>query len=137
MNGSMWTRVWVICATLLIAGCTTFSQSMDRIRAGMDKDEVLSRLGSPKRTFRENGLDNWIYLYFQGDQEFRRDVVFESGKVIRVTRATLSRKSSFHLELENSNSVEEFEAAVRAQQKKSEGFKYIDGGPNESPQKTP
>lgn len=133
----MWTRLWVICATIALAGCTTFSQTMDRIKPGMDKDEVLSRLGNPKRTFRENGLDNWIYMYFQDDLEYRRDVVFENGKVIRVTRGTLARKSSFHLELENSNTPEEYEAAVRAQQKRSNGFKYIDGGPNESPQKTP
>ncbi len=133
----MWTRLWVIGATIVLAGCTTFSQTMDRIKPGMDKDEVLSRLGNPKRTFREDGLDNWIYMYFQDDQEYRRDVVFENGKVIRVTRGTLARKSSFYLELENSNTPEEYEAAVRAPQKKSNGFKYKDGGPHDSPQKTP
>lgn len=134
----MWTRLWVICATLAIAaGCTTFSQSMDRIKAGMDKDEVLSRIGSPKRTFRENGLDNWTYLFFEDNKEWRRDVVFENGKVIRVTRATISQKSSFHLELENTNTPEEFEAAVRAHQRKGGSFKYIDGGPAENAEKTP
>lgn len=137
MSRSMWTRLWVICLTILLTGCSTFSQTMDRIKPGMDKDEVLSRLGNPKRTFRENGVDNWIYLYYQDDQEYRRDVVFANGKVIRVTRATLTRKSSFHLELENSNSPEEFEAIVRAQQKKKSQFKYIDGLPAEAPEKSP
>lgn len=131
----MWKSLWVFSACLVIAGCATFSQTMDRVKIGWDKDQVLNELGSPKRTFRENGLDYWTYLYFQGSQEWRRDVIFENGKVVRVTRATLANKSAFQLQLENSGSVEEFEAAVRAHQKKSSNFKYIDGGGEEPPEK--
>ncbi len=133
----MWKKLWVMFAVLTAVGCTSFSKTMDEIKVGMDKDEVLNRLGSPKRTFRENSLDYWTYLYYQDNKEWRRDVVFENSKVIRVTRASLAHKSAFQLQLENSNSPEEFEAAVRAQQKKNSNFKYIDGLPAEAPEKQP
>ena len=131
----MWKNLLVLGFALVLTSCTSFSKTMDQIRVGWDKDQVLSELGSPKRTFRENSLDYWTYLYFQNSQEWRRDVVFENGKVIRVTRATLANKSAFQLQLENSNNVEEFEAAVRAHQKSSSNFKYIDGGPGDGEEK--
>lgn len=131
----MWKKLWVLFMVLAAVGCATFSQTMDQIKVGMDKDEVLSKLGSPKRTFRENSLDYWTYLFYQDNKEWRRDVVFENSKVIRVTRATLANKSAFQLQLENSKSPEEFEAAVRAQQKKNSNFKFIDGLPAEESEK--
>ncbi len=121
----MWRAFLTMGIFCTLAGCASFPETMDRIKAGMDKGEVLEILGNPKRTFRENGLDYWTYLYFENNQEWRRDVVFEGGKVIRVTRPTPTAKSGWQRDLENSTTIEEYEAKARAINRKSERFKPI------------
>lgn len=78
--------LWV--GFLLLSACATMSveESLDKLKVGMDKDEVLRSAGNPRRTFREKGQDNWIYVYFHGDTELNRIVVFEDGKVAKVNR---------------------------------------------------
>lgn len=92
----------------------------------MDKDYILSKIGNPKRTFRSNGQDHWIYVYFKDDVEMSRQVDFVDGKVLKVGRA-LSRKS-LEKALENSESMEEYESKAREHQRKNSKFKDIDGG---------
>lgn len=126
----MWKRLWILGAAIGFVGCSSISQHLQQIRAGMDKSEVLNIAGSPKFTFRQNSQDHWAYFYHSGNQEWRRDVVFENGKVIRVTKPT-SGKDKSQRELESSNSMEEFEAIAREQQRRSGQFKYIDGLPDD------
>lgn len=78
--------LWV--GFLLLSACASVSveDSLEKLKVGMDKDEVLRSAGNPKRTFREKGQDNWIYVYFRGDTEMNRIVRFEDGKVARVDR---------------------------------------------------
>ena len=79
----------------------------------MDKAAVLETVGNPKRTYRDRGEDHWIYVYFDGERELSREVVFEGGKVERVTRARA--KTNWDKELENNSSSSD------------SGFKTLDG----------
>lgn len=126
----MWKRLWILGAIATLAGCTTMSQQLEQVRAGMDKGEVLSAVGNPKFTFRVNGQDHWAYFFNNANQEWRRDVVFEDGKVIRVTRPT-SGKDKSQREIEGAQNMEEFEAIAREQQRRNGKFKYIDGLPDD------
>ena len=111
---------------LLLTGCaTSVPLALDEIRPGMDKDQVLEKAGNPARTFREAAQDHWIYSYFRGDEEWRRDIIFDSGKVIKVSRAL--SKNNWMSNLENSESMEEYEAQAREHEKRANNFKSIDG----------
>lgn len=122
-------RLMIITFMLSLISCaSTVPKALDRLQVGMDKDDVLRLAGNPKRTFRSQGQDHWIYTYYIDDQEWRRDVVFESQRVIRVTRATPTAKEKRGLE--DAETMEEFESKARSRQKASD-FQYIDGGPAE------
>lgn len=116
-------QIWLV--MLFLVGCAS-TPSLDSIRPGMDKDEVLREVGNPKRTFRANSQDHWIYVYFVGEQEYARQIDFAQGKVVKVGRPVA--KNSLEKQLENAESMEEFEAKAREQQRKSSKFKNIDGG---------
>ena len=109
----------------VVAGCTSMSESFKQIHAGMDKGEVLQILDNPKFTFREDSQDHWAYFYHSNGQEWRRDVIFENGKVIRVTRPTAKEK--WQKDIESSSSIEEYEHIAREHQKRSSNFKSIGG----------
>jgi hypothetical protein len=103
-----------------LAGCaTSVHRALDEVRPGADKDIVLGTAGNPTRTFRENGQDHWIYVYYQKDQPWLRDVIFEDGQVTRVTRPAAA-KESWQKDLERAKSMEEFEHKAREHQRKSE-----------------
>ena len=90
----------VIFLTVLIAACSSTSKDFSaEVREGMDKDEVLKIAGSPKRTFRSNSQDHWIYVFFKKEDEYSRQVSFEDGKVVKVSRP--SQKHNWGQELEN------------------------------------
>lgn len=123
----MWKMAWTLAATLAIASCTSIQQDLQQVRAGMEKGQVLQIVGNPKFTFRENSQDHWAYFYESGGQEWRRDIVFENGKVIRVTRP--AAKDKWQKELEGSTTMEEFESIARERQKKSSEFKDVGSAP--------
>jgi outer membrane protein assembly factor BamE (lipoprotein component of BamABCDE complex) len=125
----MWKRLWILGVIVAVIGCSTISESMQHVRTGMDKAEVLNILGDPKFTYRENSQDHWAYFYNANNQEWRRDIVFENGKVIRVTKPTSGKNKS--QKLESSENMEEFESIAREQQKPRGEFKYIDGQPDD------
>lgn len=110
----------------LTACASTPHADLDEVRSGMDKDQVLQKVGNPKRTFRASGQDHWIYVYFQDGQEVARQIDFADGKVVKVGRPV--NKNSLERQLENSESMEEYESKARAHQRKSSKFKDVDGG---------
>lgn len=127
-------KKFVILFLLTLCGCaTSVPRALDDVRPGMDKDRVLETAGNPKRTFREAMQDKWIYTYFEKDQEWRRVVVFEEGKVLRVTRPV--GKEDWVKDLERSSSMEEYEHKARALQKRAENFKSIDGSSEKADEK--
>lgn len=112
---------------LLLAGCatSTLGPALDSVSPGMDKDKVLEIAGNPARTFRESMHDHWIYTYFQKDHKYLRDVIFEDGKVVKITQPTAKEK--WDKELERTSSMEEYEQKAREQQKRAGNFKSLDG----------
>lgn len=111
---------WKISLLLFcITSCTSVPQALEGLRPGADKDFVLSSAGNPTRTFRENGEDHWIYTYFAGDQQYLRDVVFEDGKVLRVTRPLA--KEPWMKDLEKASTLEEYERKAREHQRTNRG----------------
>ena len=106
----------LITATLILSGCTSVQGALDEVRPGQDKDSVLHAAGNPARTFRENNQDHWIYVYYQKNQQWLRDVIFDDGKVIRVTRPNLT-KEGWVKDLERAGSMEEYERRARLHQR--------------------
>jgi hypothetical protein len=121
--------VWLGFFMLVACASNTVSTALEKVRVGMDKDKVLDAAGNPKRTFRESMQDHWIYTYFKDDHEYRRDVVFEDGKVVKITRPVA--REDWMKDLEKSGSMEEFEHKAREHQKKAGNFKSIDGQADE------
>lgn len=105
-----------LASVFTLAACSSLplQQSLDRVQTGMDKAAVLDSAGNPKRTYREHGEDHWIYVYFEGDREMNRTVIFEGGKVQRVTKPRAK-----------ANWDKEIEGALRSSD--DAGFKSVDG----------
>jgi len=117
---------FLVLGFLLLSGCSTAPiGDLDQVRPGMDKDYVLTKVGNPKRTFRSNGQDHWIYVYFKDEVELTRQIDFSDGKVLKIGRPI--SKQSLERSLESSETMEEFEAKAREHQRKSTKFKDIDG----------
>lgn len=112
----------------LLTACASPPLSPDGVKPGMDKDQVLESAGNPKRTYRTNGQDFWVYVYYQGQEEIQKHVAFEDGRVVGIIRPT--SKQALTRELESAGSVESYDKKTNAKPK-SEGFKAIDGGPEE------
>ena len=105
------------CLIFTLVGCAAaVPRALDNIRPGQDKDSVLQSAGNPERTFRENNQDHWVYLYFQSGQQWLRDVIFDDGKVLQVTRANAA-KETWVKDLEGTKSLEEFERKARDHQR--------------------
>lgn len=119
----MWKRFWLVGGLGFMLGCTSLPKSLNQVRAGMDKGQVLNLVGNPKFTFRENSQDHWAYFFNSNGQELRRDIVFENGRVIRVTKPTA--KEQWQKNLEGAGSMEEFESIVRQHQRTKEKFQDI------------
>jgi outer membrane protein assembly factor BamE (lipoprotein component of BamABCDE complex) len=92
----------ILLTALLLSMLTACASSpyagSEDLREGMDKDEVLNTAGNPKRTFRSNGQDHWIYVFFKGNEELSRQVSFEDGKVVKIGRAMAKQSWSKELE---------------------------------------
>ncbi len=99
--------------TLAACSSVPLQHSLDRVQTGMDKAAVLDSAGNPKRTYREHGQDHWIYVHFENDREMSREVIFEGGKVQRLTKPRAK-----------ANWDKEIEGALRSSD--DAGFKSVD-----------
>ncbi len=55
------------------------NKQFERIKVGMEKDEVLSLMDSPQRTQRWHGMDRWTYIFYNEDQRQEKEVHFADG----------------------------------------------------------
>lgn len=81
--------LYSIAALLLltqIVSCSTSPNSFEAIHVGNDKGRVLHVLGSPKRTYRKNSVDHWVYDLPQNNSKTpsleEKEIWFQNGKVI-------------------------------------------------------
>ena len=107
---------FVLSLSLLAACATTSKHGLERVKEGMDKDAVLDTAGSPTRTYRTSSQDHWIYVYFEGAEEMNRDLVFEDGRLVKLSKPM--GKQNWAKELESLRDS-------------SQGFKAVDGGPDD------
>lgn len=121
-------KLLCLAGLMLLTGCaTTLPHALETLRVGMDKDEVLKIAGSPKRTYRQDSEDHWIYTYFKDHEAVLKDVTFRDGRVVRVHKPTALRRNS-RSELENAETLEEYEAKARELKREKKNFKPADGG---------
>ena len=114
-------RLYVWLFVLTLSGCASgLHQNLAKLRNGMDKDEVLSQAGDPRRTFRTNSQDHWIYVFHKEDQEWLQQVDFAEGKVVNIGRPQ-AKKAASTSELEDADSMEEYERRARARAQKNRG----------------
>ena len=59
----------LLTATLLLfANCqTSRHRAWEKVKPGQTKTSVLESLGGPDRSIREEGLDRWIYVFYNND----------------------------------------------------------------------
>ncbi len=70
---------------LFLSGCATdMNNQFQRIKVGMEKDEVLGLMDSPQRTQRTKGQDRWTYIFYHEDQRQEKEVHFSDGKAAYV-----------------------------------------------------
>lgn len=111
-------RTFLILTVLLgFLGCSSvpMNTALDRVKPGMDKAAVLEVAGNPKRTYREQGEDHWVYVFFESQRELSREIVFESGKVEKV--GPPRAKTNWDKEMENLQHM-----------KNDSGFQSLDSG---------
>ena len=78
----------VVFLSLLLINCaSTPIQTVQSIKVGMDKSEVIELMGAPQRTSRINGRDQWIYFYYLNEARSGAEISFLESKVIQVRRA--------------------------------------------------
>jgi hypothetical protein len=110
--------------TLVGCGSLSVNEGLDRVKPGMDKDEVLGLVDNPKHSFHKDGRDHWIFDYYQDDHEMLRDVTFENGRVVEVGPAHLRGAGSAGADVaptEDDEDMEKFESKVRESQKQHQG----------------
>lgn len=56
----------------------------EEVKVGMDKNHVLHIMGTPNTSGRFHGKDRWIYVMYDGDVRFRKEVHFEDGHAVYV-----------------------------------------------------
>lgn len=126
MASKYWLSVVIL---LLISGCSTpMSKGLDSVQVGMNRAAVLEAAGNPKFTQRAQSQDTWVYAYFEGEQEYRRPVIFVDGKVTEI--GTPRPHPDPEKDLKKAATLEEYEAAGKKHKKskKDEDFKDVKGG---------
>jgi len=121
----------VLIFSSVIFGCaTSLKQDLQKIDTGMDKSDVLNLLGSPWITRRVKTQDHWIYRFYEADQEYRKQFVFEYGKVVKMSGAKPFPNPE--VKLKDAGNIEEFRDAAKMKQKKyNSGFKPMDDQSND------
>jgi len=107
--------------------CTSLpvGDALNRVKPGMDKDEVLGMAGNPKHTYRAKGQDHWIYDYYNDGQELTRHLVFENRHLVKVGDPKPPGTVETDADADPED-MESYEKRVHEQQKEHEaGFKDV------------
>lgn len=64
-------------------------QDFQQISVGMDKSEVLDKVGSPLRSKFQSGKNIWTYRFYSKDEKslVYKDVILDSDKVLEIKNA--------------------------------------------------
>ncbi|MBK7960220.1 MAG: outer membrane protein assembly factor BamE [Bdellovibrionales bacterium] len=70
---------------LLLSGCQThLLKEFETIAPGMEKDDVLGKMGSPSTSIRLHNKDRWIYVFYDDKMKFEKEVHFFEGNVVYI-----------------------------------------------------
>lgn len=85
-GSAMLQRIFLIAISLTaLSACqTSMLRSFERVEKGMDKHQVLEKLGNPNATTRMHGKDRWLYRFYDNRVRFDREVHFNDGLVVYV-----------------------------------------------------
>lgn len=75
---------FVSVSTLLLGCQTHLLKEMESLTPGMEKDDVLSKLGSPTTALRMHGKDRWIYVFYDDKIRLEKEIHFFGGNVIYI-----------------------------------------------------
>ena len=117
----------------LISCATSLSQRFDKINLGMDKTELLDRLGSPNYSEFKNGQNEWVYIYYVDNQAYAKRLIIENQMLTKIQdfkpqlNRTYSPDSSGKIELKKED-VLQIKKALQQNKKirqYEEGFEEI------------
>lgn len=75
----------LILSSLFMTACqTSMLKQFSEIKPGMEKDDVLSLMGSPNQTQRFHGKDRWSYVFYDNRIRFEKEVHFFEGKSVYI-----------------------------------------------------
>ncbi len=65
----------------LMLGCaSSMNTQFQKVKVGMEKNDVLALMDSPQRTQRWHGMDRWTYIFYNEDQRQEMEVHFAEGR---------------------------------------------------------
>lgn len=87
--GGYMLRYWALPVVMLIAFMTTACQTsmlkqFSSLKPGMEKDDVLGIMGSPRQTWRAQGKDRWLYTFYDDRIRFEKEVQFFEGNAVYI-----------------------------------------------------
>jgi outer membrane protein assembly factor BamE (lipoprotein component of BamABCDE complex) len=107
------------------AGCSTPAHlAFDTIQVGQSKSDVVEIMGSPQKTIRVKDQDQWVFVFFQGDEQIVKGVSFESGRVIAIEQ--FRSETPLERELKSVSSMREYEEKINSSRQKNENLRPID-----------
>lgn len=76
-----------ICVFFTMVACSTTNNATDfaELKVGTTKGQILSKLGNPNRTYRNNSIDYWVYnLKNDRGVIYKKLLLFRNGNLIEV-----------------------------------------------------
>ncbi|MBK9323032.1 MAG: outer membrane protein assembly factor BamE [Bdellovibrionaceae bacterium] len=109
---SILNQICVISTLFLVACQTNMLKQYESITAGMEKDDVLSKMGSPQRTQRFHGKDRWTYVFYEDRIRYEKEVQFLNGNAVYVGDPWRPETSATEVDAKNEASNKAIEEDV-------------------------
>lgn len=76
-----WKQLFIAGLALgFLSSCqTNMLKQFAKVHAGMDKHDVVELMGSPSTTTRLHGKDRWMYVFYEDDIRYSKEVHFNAG----------------------------------------------------------
>lgn len=77
--------VFVVFFGMFCSACqTSMVKQWESIKPGMEKNDVLTLMGSPHQTQRFHGKDRWFYNFYDSQIRFQKEVQFFDGSAVYI-----------------------------------------------------
>ena len=118
-------NTWLNVGLFFLLGCSTpLSQRIQEVELGMNSSTVVEKLGSPHRSYRHQGVDRWVYQYFDSEKKKQvREIHFKESKVIYVG---FVNQRIIDSEIEDADTYEEYKDKVDEKKKRPPEVLYYE-----------